>query len=176
MSDPVAALLRRLEQATLVASALCVTAIMLIVCYDAAGRYIASQPLRWAFDLVTNYLLVAAAWLAVSATFTSGDHISIDLLHARLPHGTRVAADILCAVLAILVFGGITYGAAQHAREAWSAKEFYPGAVMWPVWLSYAPIPFGAGLLILRLAHHVTVLARTGDDPFVKTHSDGVSE
>jgi TRAP-type C4-dicarboxylate transport system permease small subunit len=171
-----ASVIRRLEQAGMVVAGACVTAIMLVVCYDAGGRYLLGRPLSWSFDLVTNYLLVAAAWFAVAATFTSGDHISINLLHAKLPRRARAVVDIACSACAILLFAGIAYGSAAHAHEAWSNHEFYPGAIVWPVWLSYVPIPVGAGLLLLRLAHHVITLARSGEDPHVATHAEGGAE
>lgn len=176
MSPGFEPVIRRLEQAGMIVAGLCVTAIMLIVCWDAGGRYLIGRPLPWAFDLVTNYLLVIAAWFAVAGTFRRGDHISINLLHAKLSPRVQAAVDIACSVLAVLLFSGIAWGAAVHAQEAWASKEFYPGAVMWPVWLSFAPIPIGAGLLILRLVHHVAMLVRRGEDPYVDTEAEEGAE
>ena len=155
MSPGFEPVIRRLEQAGMIVAGLCVTAIMLIVCWDAGGRYIIGRPLPWAFDLVTNYLLVTppgSRWRApfgVATTSASTCCVRSSRRACRRPSTSRAACSPSCCS------AGIAWGAAVHAQEAWASKEFYPGAVMWPVWLSFAPIPIGAGLLILRLVHHV---------------------
>ena len=176
MSRGLSGLVGRLEQVGMVVAGVCVTAIMLIICVDAGGRYLLNRPLPWAFDVVSNYLLVVAGWLAVSATFTHGDHISINLLHARLSRRQRAGADFVTGVLAALLFAGVGYASALHAIEAWRNNEFYPGFVMWPSWLSYVPIPIGAALIVLRLVLHAVALARHGEDPDVAGASDEGAE
>jgi TRAP-type C4-dicarboxylate transport system permease small subunit len=167
---------RRLEQACMAVAALCVTAMMLVVCWDAGGRYLFHRPLAWSFDLISNYLLIIAAWFAISGTFQRGDHIRIDLFHAKFGRRGRAAADILTAVLAFALFAGIGWASAVHAYEAWVSKDFYPGAFMWPAWLSFAPIPIGAAVLLLRLLHHIVTLVRLGEDPYVSTDAEEGAE
>jgi TRAP-type C4-dicarboxylate transport system permease small subunit len=157
-------------------AAVCVAAIMLVVVYDAIGRYLFGAPLQWAFDLVSNFLMVGAAYLALSGTFQRGDHISINLLHSKLPPRWRAGVDIVCSLLAVALFGAITYGTGLHVVEAWQGREFFPGVVMWPVWLSYLPIPIGTAMLVLRLLHHCVTLARQGEDPFVAPEGEGAVE
>ncbi len=155
----------------------CVVAIMLVVSADAFGRYLFKAPLPVTFELVTFYLLVSSIYMAVAATYRHGDHININLIQAKLPKGVRNAAEIVFCLLTVIVFALIAWGALQHSIEAWRRKEFIPGFIIWPVWLSYLPIPLGAGLLVLRLLHHCGVLAARGVDPSVQTHAEeGVPE
>jgi TRAP-type C4-dicarboxylate transport system permease small subunit len=154
----------------------CVAAIMLVVVYDAIGRYLFGTPLQWAFDVVSNFLMVGAAYLALSGTFQRGDHISINLLHSKLPLRWRARVDIVCSLLAVLLFGAIAWGTGEHALEAYLGKEFFPGVVMWPVWLSFLPIPIGCAMLVLRLLHHCATLLRLGEDPFVAAEGEGAVE
>jgi TRAP-type C4-dicarboxylate transport system permease small subunit len=84
--------------------------------------------------------------------------------------------DIVCSLLAAVLFAAIAYGTGAHAVEAYRGKEFLPGVVMWPVWLSYLPIPIGAAMLVLRLLHHCVTLARQGEDPFVAAEGEGAVE
>jgi TRAP-type C4-dicarboxylate transport system permease small subunit len=169
-------IVRRLEQAGMIVAGTCVVFIMAITCWDAGGRYLVGRPLSWSFDLVSNYLLVLAAWFAVASTYQRNDHICINLLHARMPRRMRVAADFTCGLLALALFCAIGWGTAVHAQEAWANKEFYPGAIVWPAWLSYAPIPIGAALLALRLVHHLAMLAVKGEDPFIESDGEEFSE
>jgi TRAP-type C4-dicarboxylate transport system permease small subunit len=158
-------LIRRAERATMAVGVLCVTLIMLIVCYDAVGRYGFGSPLPWSFDLVSNYLMVGAAYFALSSTFRHGDHININLVHAKLPPRIRAWVDIVCCLLSAAFFAAIAYGAAASGFEAWRDHEFLPGIIMWPVWVSYLPIALGSALLVLRLLHHSAALGWRGEDP-----------
>jgi TRAP-type C4-dicarboxylate transport system permease small subunit len=166
-------LIRRLEQMGMFIACLCVVAIMLVVCFDAAGRYLFGAPLPWSFDLVSNYLMVTASYLALASTFRHGDHINIDVLHAKLPGRLRAWVEAICSVLAAVVFAGIVYGTARQTIEAFVQKEFYPGYIMWPAWLSYLPIPLGCALLVLRLVHHAMTLIGRGEDAYVASHGEG---
>jgi TRAP-type C4-dicarboxylate transport system permease small subunit len=166
------ALIRRLEAAAMTVAGACVTAMMLVVCVDAAGRYLFRAPLQWSFDVVSYYLMVGAAYFALSSTFRHGDHININLLHAKLSPRVRAWVDIVTSVLAAVLFAVIAYTAFDKTIDAWTNKEFSPGYVMWPVWLSFAPIPLGAGLIVLRLLHHGVMLAVHGADPNVLSDAE----
>lgn len=168
--------IRRLERAGMAMAGLFVILIMLIISYDGLSRYVLGAPLSWAFDVVTNYLMIGAAYFALSGTFQRGDHLRIDLLHSKMPPQLRAAVDIAGSLLGALLFAAIAYGAAMHAIEAFERKEFLPGVIMWPVWLSYVPIPIGAALLTLRLVHHSYMVARQGKDPFVESDTEGAFE
>jgi TRAP-type C4-dicarboxylate transport system permease small subunit len=165
-------LILRLEQAAMAIAILCVVLTMLVVSADALARYFFKSPLPVTFELVTYYLLIAAIYFAVSATYRHGDHININLIEAKLPRHVRAWLGAVCSLLAAVVFVLIAYGAWAHMLEAYKRKEFIPGWIVWPVWLSYLPIPLGAGLLVLRLLHHSGMLARRGEDPHVEAHAE----
>lgn len=169
-------LIRRLEQAGMAVAVVCVVAIMLVVSADALGRYLFKSPLPVTFELVTFYLLVASIYMAIAATYRHGDHININLIQNKLPKAVRNASEVVFCVLTVIVFALIAWGALQHSIEAWRRKEFIPGYIIWPVWLSYAPIPIGAALLMLRLLHHCGRLATRGDDPSVQGHVEELVE
>ncbi len=153
-----------IERLILRIAAVCVIAIMLIVCVDAVSRYAIHRPLPWAFDLITYYLLIAALYLAISGTFQSGDHINIDLFRNIMPKGLRNALDVIWGVLAAVAFGVIALGAAEEAMKAYGNREFLPGYIAWPAWASYPAIAIGAGVLALRLLLHCFKLAVHGED------------
>lgn len=161
------AIIRRLENWTMALAGLCVTAMMLVVCVDAAGRYLLRRPLPWSFDLVSLYLMVGAAYFALSSTFRHGDHITIDLFYAKLGKRAQAWVGAVTSGLAAILFAIIAVTAWEKTVEAYVNGEFSPGFVLWPVWLSFLPIPLGSGLLVLRLAHHAIALATHGSDPSV---------
>lgn len=166
------AIIYRLERIGLGVAVICVALIMFIVSYDAVARYVLRAPLPWAFELITYYLLIAATYLAVSATFQQGDHINIDLFRTMMSKRLRAILDVIWSVLAALIFAIITYGSANEMSHAWQRNEFLPGYITWPAWLSYLPILLGFGLLVLRLLAHALALLTRGEDPDVFEHTD----
>lgn len=170
--------IRRLEDGGLFLGGLFVILVMLIVTVDAVARYAFRAPLPWAFEVISYYLLVGAAYLPISSTFRHGDHINLNLLRQLFPQWLRKWLDLLWGGLSLALFALIAYLAFEVSLEAYSNKEYNPGYVAWPVWLSFLPIPVGAGFLTLRLAHHCLILMAEGRDPHVDLDAehDGVAE
>ncbi len=170
------AIIYRLERIGLGIAVICVALIMFIVSYDAVARYVLRAPLPWAFELITYYLLIAATYLAVSATFQQGDHINIDLFRTMMSKRLRAILDVIWSALAAAIFAIITYGSTVEMIHAWQRNEFLPGYITWPAWLSYLPIVLGFGLLVLRLVAHALTLLLRGEDPDVHEHTDTETE
>ncbi|MCC6198480.1 MAG: TRAP transporter small permease [Burkholderiales bacterium] len=160
-------LIRRLEQWSMIIAGVCVIAMMLAVCIDAAARYLLRAPLPWTFDLVSYYLMVGAAYFALSSTYRHGDHVNIPMLYSRLPLRARAWVEVVTSVLAAVLFALVAHTGWESMIEAWAHGEFNPGFVRWPVWLSILPIPLGSALLVLRLLDHSLTLATRGEDSSV---------
>ncbi len=156
--------IHRAEQVCMAVAVLAVLLMMLITSWDAVARYVFHAPLPWAFQLITYYLLGTALYLAVSATFSHGDHINIDLFRPHIPRRLRSALDAVWSLLAMLVFGIIGWGGFQSLAHAWERHEFLPGYFVWPAWLAYLPIVLGSSLMALRLLHHAVMLVLHGAD------------
>lgn len=153
-----------LEQMALGVAVTCVVIMMLIVSYDAFSRYAFNAPLPWAFDVVSYYLLSASVYLAVSATFRSGDHINIDLFRMWIRPQLRARLDAVWGIMAAGAFAIITYGCAQQAIKAFKQGSFLTGYILWPAWIPYAVIAVGCTILTLRLVVHSITLAVRGED------------
>lgn len=153
-----------LERLMLGLAVVCVCLIMLIVTYDAISRYILHAPLPWAFELITYYLLIAAVYFAVSATFQHGDHINIDLFRVMMRPAVRARLDFAWGLLTAVIFAVITYGAWKEMTHAFSRNEFLPGYITWPAWVSYLPIFLGSLLMVARLLVHAFKLLIHGED------------
>lgn len=164
--------LKRLEQAGMFIAVFAMATIMILVSLDAVLRYGFNSPLRWVFEIVTYYLMVIALYFSLSATFTHGDHIGIDLLRDMMPRRLRNVLDIIWVLASAVVFGFMAYGTGHHTLSAWENNDFIPGYILWPSWLSHLAIPLGITLLVLRLVHHAIMLIVAGDDPSVEEHGD----
>lgn len=153
-------------------SVLAIVAVMLIVSIDTGMRYVLHAPLPWSYELISFYLLIAGTHFAVSDTFREGDHIGVDLLPASVPAIVRRLLEMAWVTGAVLVFGIISYGAAESSYHAYLENEFIPGYIAWPVWLSYLPIAIGAAVMTLRLIQHLVAVTLHGHNPHVAAHGD----
>ena len=65
---------------------------MLLTTVDAGGRYLFNRPILLAFELTTNYLMVAAVFLALPHAYRQGANIRVTFLVDRL--GRRLRSRI----------------------------------------------------------------------------------
>lgn len=126
-------------------------AVMMIVAADVFMRYVFNAPFSWAYDLIAMYLMAGIFFLGLSQAYASGAHVSVDILQQMFsPTGKRLA-EIVTAGVALLAFGAMALLGYERALDAFQAKDVMAGAIPWPTWPSIALMPFGAGLLCLRL-------------------------
>ncbi|MCB1396659.1 MAG: TRAP transporter small permease [Rhodobacteraceae bacterium] len=161
-----------LEQLSLGVAVVTGILMMLIVSYDAISRYAFNAPLPWAFEIITNYMLIIALYMALSATFTNGDHINIDLFRILMPGWLRARLDTVWGLMSAVAFGLVAYGAWREMMRAIARNAFLPGYFTWPLWVAYLPILIGAGILVLRLVVHSVDLLIFGEDKDVVVHGE----
>lgn len=167
----VAAMMRWLDRASMAVAILCVALIMAIISADAISRYALRAPIPWAFELLTYYLMVAGVYFAVSPTFAHGDHIGIDLFRPMMSPAAQARWSAVSSLLAGVVFALIALASGEASYEAWRHTEFLPGYIVWPAWLSHAPVALGSTLIAARLFLHAVTLLTRGHDPEVATDS-----
>jgi TRAP-type C4-dicarboxylate transport system permease small subunit len=143
--------LRKLEKTAAYGGCLCLFALMIVVTADVAARYFFNHPFLWSHDLVTLYLTPALFFLVLADSFQSGAQVNVDVLHSRLPRVVQRAAGTLWSLLSALVFALIAYAGATRALAAFASGDVTAGIVPWPTWPSAALVPFGAGMLAIRL-------------------------
>ena len=74
-----------LERGGMIVAGVCFMAIVLITAVDVTMRYAFNAPLIWAFELISDYLMVAIFFLAIATTQRAGQNIGVDILARRLP-------------------------------------------------------------------------------------------
>jgi TRAP-type C4-dicarboxylate transport system permease small subunit len=162
-----ARLLAAAEDAAMVVVTASLFATMAITVVDVVMRYAFNAPLAFAYDLIAQYLLVAAFFLALSYTLRVDGHMNVDMLlvaiaSPRARAGLRAVGD----ALSLAFFLALLYAGFASAYEAWDRAERLTGALPLPIWISQAFVPLGAALLVLRLAYRlavdVRVLSRRG--------------
>lgn len=162
--DDKPAIFARAEDAALTVGAVCLFVIMVTVTADALFRYLFHAPISFAYEFVSQYLMVAAFFLALAGTFRIGGHITVDFFSSMMPSRWRRACaaigDVL--MLPVLVIGA--YTGARSSIAAWERAEVVmAGGILWPVWVSWALVPIGMSLLVVRVLLHLRDLWRGTD-------------
>lgn len=152
--DRFTSLVLRLERAGTALSSAALVALAALMTCEVVLRYLIGAPLSWSMSFVTDYLLIALFFLAMSPTLRVGGHVRIDVVHARLPASVRrfldTAGDVLCLLFAAL----LCWAGVLATHRSWADGEILPpgGAELpWPVWTSHVFLPIGAAVLVLRL-------------------------
>lgn len=133
-------------------AALFMLLIMLIVFGDVVMRYGFNRPFSWAYDLISVYLMAGVFFLVLSDAHARRAHVSVDILQQKFPPLIARISEIVTCCVGIVVFALIAWLGWQRALGSFRSNEVLAGAIPWPMWPSIVLVPFGAGLLALRLA------------------------
>ena len=137
-----------LERWAGLAGGLAVILIMLIAVYSVVMRYILRTPTLWTLE-VSEYLLVAAIFLAVGFVLQVEGHVGIDLLLLTLPRRSRLILDGVIASVIVVVFAGLfCYASARLAASYFGVPS--DSTYKLPLFPSYVMIPIGSFLLLIQ--------------------------
>jgi TRAP-type C4-dicarboxylate transport system permease small subunit len=143
------------EKAVSTIAAIFMFAIMMIVFSDVVMRYAFNRPFSWAYDLISLYLMAGVFFLILSEAYASNAHVSVDILQQRFPPAMIRVTEIVTCLVGISVFSLIAYLGFLRAVDSFRSSDVMAGAIPWPMWPSIGLVPFGAGLITLRLALHL---------------------
>lgn len=149
---PVDRALRWAEWAGIAGASLAFAAVMAVTVADVVSRYGFHAPLTWSFDLITNYLLVAGFFLAVSAAQAHRQHINIDIFARMLPARLRCGVLVPGYAAAIVFVTIIAWSSASDFIGAWTGNLVMDGVIAWPRWPTYLLVALGTALLAIRLS------------------------
>ena len=155
MLDRILGALATLEKIASTIAAIFMFSIMIIVFSDVIMRYAFNRPFSWAYDLISIYLMAGIFFLVLSEAYASNAHVSVDILQQRFPEAVKRLTEIVTCIVGIIVFSLIAWLGWLRAVDAFKSGDVMAGAIPWPMWPSIALVPFGAGLITIRLALHL---------------------
>ena len=127
-------------------------ALMCLVVADVGRRYLFNAPIAWSYEVINNYLMPGLFFLTVSNTLKAHAHVAVDILHNYVGARTRYVFESVGALLAVPVFGLITWLAAGKTLEEFASAAEASSGLAVPSWTISIVLPIGFGLLTLRLA------------------------
>src|SRR3954466_11699268 len=145
----------RIEKIASTIAAVFMFAIMMIVFSDVIMRYAFNKPFSWAYDLISMYLMAGVFFLVLSEAYASNAHVSVDILQQKFTPNVKRLTEIVTCIVGIVVFSLIAWLGWERAVAAFHSGDVMAGAIPWPMWPSIAMVPFGSGVITLRLALHL---------------------
>lgn len=122
---------------------------VLIVCQMVLVRYVLSAPTVWQTELVT-YLLVGATLIGSAYVLMIRGHVSVDLLPHYLTERGRKRQQLASAAAGIFFCGVLLWSGSVLWYDAW--VDGWRSETVWavPLWIPYAALPLGFGLMLLQ--------------------------
>lgn len=137
-----------------VLSQIALAAMMLTTAYDTLMRYFFAQPTDWSVEL-NEVFLVFITLFAGAELVKRDQHIQMDLLYNKLPGGPQKGARILIYLVGFLICAGLFWLGLQATISTYIGKVYAAGAFRLPLWVLYAMIPIGMGLMFLEYLAHL---------------------
>jgi len=93
--------------------------------------------------------------LILSEAYASHAHVSVDILQQKFPPAMIRVTEIVTCLVASWCFSLIAWLGFVRAVESYRSSDVMAGGIPWPMWPSIGLVPFGAGLITLRLVLHL---------------------
>lgn len=142
-----------------------IAASVIVVCEMVIVRYVLNQTTIWQTDFVT-YSLVGATFIGAPYLVLTRGHVNVDVLPHYLGAKGRYRLA-LASILMTLAFASVmTVLTFQFWHEAW--ENNWRSESMWRarLWIPYASMPIGLGLLTLQYIVELIKLVTGREPPF----------
>jgi TRAP-type C4-dicarboxylate transport system permease small subunit len=128
-------------------------------------RYVLGDNTIWQTDFVT-YSLVAATFIGSPYVLLTRGHVNVDILPHYVGPRARFWLAVFAVVLSLAFSIVVTVLTFQLWHEAWSNK--WVSDTMWRsrLWIPYASMPIGFGILSLQYIADLFSLVSGREPPF----------
>ncbi len=132
-----------------IGSGLAAALIMLLTGFEVVMRYFFNRPTLWSVE-ISEYLLVACAYLGLAYTLEHGGHVRVELIIDRPRPGPRRVLNIIAFTLAVIFAAVLTWQTLALALTSLGrgARSSTPMAI--PLFPAQILIPIGSFFLCLQ--------------------------
>lgn len=154
-----------ISQACGIIAAALIAAAVLVVCQMVFVRYVLNQNTIWQTDF-TIYALVAATFIGSPYVLLTRGHVNVDVLPLFLGQSARFWLALASATMSLGFCAVMLVLTAQLWHEAWANN--WVSDTMWRarLWIPYASMPIGLGLLCLQYIADILNLVTGRQPPF----------
>jgi len=155
----------RLSQAGGVLAVGLLLAAVLVICQMVFIRYVLKASAIWQHEFVT-FSLIGATFIGAPYVLLMRGHVNVDLVPLYLGPRARFALALVAALITLGFCGLLAWYGAQFWYKAW-VNDWHAETV-WrpPLWVPYAAVPLGMGLLALQAVAQILALLTGREAPF----------
>jgi TRAP-type C4-dicarboxylate transport system permease small subunit len=136
----------KVEEWLLVASLLFMVALVFL---QVIFRYLISFSLGWSEEL-SRYILIWIAWISAAYTVRTQKHIRVELVKNMVNESGKKAIELITLILWFLFALFLVINGTQLILNIFETGQTSPSNQI-PMWFVYLAVPFGGGLMALRL-------------------------
>jgi len=138
---------------------------ILVVCQMVFIRYVLNGSTVWQTDYIT-YSMVAATLIGSPYVLLLKGHVNVDLLPLFLKPKARLYLALLASAGGLVFSATLAWLGFVFFLEAWDGG--WRTDTIWelPLWIPYASIPIGIGILALQYVADVLALITGREMPF----------
>ena len=142
-----------------------IAASVAIVCEMVFVRYVLNQTTIWQTDFVT-FSIVAATFIGSPYLLLNRGHVNVDVLPLYLGQQGRYRLALASMLMSFAFCAVMTVLTVQFWHEAW--ENNWRSESMWRarLWIPYAAMPIGLGLLSLQYVAELFKLITGRESPF----------
>lgn len=116
-------------------------------------------------DDFAGFSMAASAFLALSYTFHSNEHIRVTLFIQRFRGQARRSLEIWCHILGTILAGFFAYYSVKMTVVSWQIDEVSLGLVPVPLWIPQLGMAIGTVALTIALADRLWCIVNTSSLP-----------
>ena len=147
--------LLQIEQVLALLSGFAVFMLMVLAVYSVGGRNLFNSPMPGYVDWIEQ-LMPLIAFLGIAYTQRDGGHIRMDILIGRLNGRPLWAAELITAVVSLLLLALLVWGSWAHfdrsfdmSKPMWSRDSSIDVGI--PLWPTKLIVPLAFSVLCLRM-------------------------
>ena len=154
-----------LSRACGVLAASLLLAAVAVICHLVFVRYVLAQSAIWQHEFVT-FSLIGATFLGSPYVLLTRGHVNVDLVPFALPDRARFGLAVLAQLLALAFCVVLTWTGVEFWLKAWFGDWHAESVWRPPLWIPYAALPVGMGLLSLQVLAGLVALLTRREAPF----------
>jgi TRAP-type C4-dicarboxylate transport system permease small subunit len=138
---------------------------VVIVCHMVFVRYVLNHNTIWQTDFVT-YCLIAATFVGSPYVLMTRGHVNVDILPHYLGPRARYRLALASGLLTLAFALVLAWLTLAFWKEAWDNK--WVSDTMWRarLWIPYACMPIGLGILAMQCIADLLSLMTGREPPF----------
>jgi TRAP-type C4-dicarboxylate transport system permease small subunit len=138
---------------------------VLVICDIVVERYFLNRTTIWQIDVVT-YSIVSATFIGSAYVLMTRGHVNVDVLPLHVGPRARYWLAVFTMSLALAFCVVLFVLCTAYWHEAWTSN--WRSDTVWRarLWIPYAAMPIGLGLLVLQYFAELICLVTRRTPPF----------